>query len=199
MRTPNCKCLICSKPLYRRPSELAKVRHVACFEHRAKAQSISGVTPAQQAGLSLGREKGTNHRTGYRHTPEAKKKASASHLKWCAENPDKVNARAEKLRGEQHYRWNGGVSKLNLSIRQMNENRKWMEAVKDRDGRKCVRCGSGECLESHHKKELAVLIQEHGITSRDDARNIAELWDISNGETLCERCHYSEHGRIYAN
>ena len=54
MRTPNAACIICAKPLYRRPYELAKVRYAACMDHRAKAQSVVGVTDAQRKGLALG-------------------------------------------------------------------------------------------------------------------------------------------------
>src|SRR5689334_8304987 len=131
MRTPNTECLVCGKPLYRRPFELAKVRHVACMEHRALAQKISGITPAQKAGLALGSVKGTNYRVGYKHKVESRKKASESHKRWCAANPDAVKARGAKNRAENHYRWNGGSSRLNTSVRQMNENRIWMDAVKE--------------------------------------------------------------------
>lgn len=199
MRTPNCKCLICSKPLYRRPSDLAKVRHVACMEHRAEAQNASGITDAQRSGLSKGRQKGTNHRTGYSHREESKKKASESHKAWCAENPDKVLARGAKTRGDSHYRWNGGSSKLAISIRQMTEHRKWMDEVKERDGHRCVQCGDTKNLESHHIKLFSELLQEHEITSRNDARACKELWDIENGITLCQKHHYEAHGRNYAN
>ena len=195
MRTPNAACIVCAKPLYRRPGELARVRHVACMEHRAQAQKMSGITEAQQAGLSRGRVKGTNHRAGYTHRAESKAKASVSNKAFCAENPDFIAARGEKTRGAAHYRWKGGISKLNTSIRQMTENRRWMDAVKVRDGC-CTRCGSTDTLESHHLIELAALIERLGIKSREDARNHATvLWDLDNGVTLCQPCHYKEHGR----
>lgn len=197
MRTPNCKCVVCEKPLYRRPGELERVRHVACMAHRGEAQRRSGVTAAQAAGLALGRVKGTNHRAGYQHRDESRAKASASHMRWCAQNPDLVAARGEKTRGEAHYRWNGGSSLLNCSIRRMTENRKWMESVKARDGA-CRRCGSGDNLEAHHKEGLAVMIERLSINSREDAReHAATLWNMDNGETLCRRCHYEEHGRTH--
>ena len=195
MRTPNASCLLCAKPLYRRPSDLAKARYSACMACRSEAQKVAGITADQLTGLSRGRVKGDNRRTGYVHREESKRKASKSHKDWCAANPDRVAERAEKVRGESHYRWNGGSSRLNTSIRQMTENRRWMDAVKARDG-KCVRCGCADNLESHHKKGLAELIAELGILSRDDARkHAAALWDLENGETLCGPCNYAEHGR----
>lgn len=93
MRRPNCECCICGKPLYRRSGELAKFRHVACMEHRGIAQARSGLTDSQRAALALGRVPGTNHRTGYVHREEPKRKASESHKAWCAANSDKVKAR----------------------------------------------------------------------------------------------------------
>lgn len=127
--------------------------------HRAEAQKLSGITAAQQAGLSKGRAKGTNHRTGYQHKDESRRKASESHKAWCAANPERVVARGEKVRAEAHYRWKGGASKLNMSIRQMSENRRWMDAIKAR---------------------------KHAVV----------LWDLENGLTLCQPCHYQEHGRM---
>lgn len=165
------------------------------MEHRGEAQRLSGVTEAQRAGLALGSVKGTNHRAGYQHSAESRAKASAAHKAFCAANPEAVAARGAKVRGEAHYRWNGGTSRQNASIRRMTENRRWMEAVKARDGA-CLRCGATEPLEAHHRTTLAALIESLGIRSRDDARtNAAVLWALENGETLCSGCHYIEHGR----
>ena len=197
MRTPNTACIICEKPLYRRPFELANIRYAACMAHRAKAQSVAGITEAQAAGLSLGASLGGKTRLGYKHREDTKAKTSESHKKWCAENPDRVAERSIKRRGEKAYNWNGGSSRLNVTVRILNENRKWMAAVKARDSQ-CNRCGSIENLEAHHIVELADLIKMHGVKSADDARNTPELWDLENGETLCRRCHYAHHGRIYS-
>lgn len=194
MRTPNCKCVICGKPLYRRPSELAKVRWVACLEHRDEAKRLFGVTEAQKNALGLGREKGTNHLNGIPKSEESNKKRSISIKQKLEQFPEIAIERGKKIRGENHYRWNGGSSRLNVSIRRMNENRKWMDAIKARD-KACVRCGSTENLESHHIVPLAELIEKLGIKNREDARNCDALWDLTNGITLCRKCHYEEHGR----
>lgn len=197
MRTPNTECCICKKPLYRRPGELEKVRYVACYKHREDAKRKHAPTPKQLEALKLGRRPGTNHRNGYKHRAESKRKTSVANKKWAAKNPDKVKARSEKIRGNNHYNWKGGSSRLNTSIRQLNENRKWMDAVKERDG-KCLVCGSVENLESHHIVPLAVLVGIHGIKNRDEARDCKALWDLKNGMTVCSRCHYKIHGRKYA-
>ena len=192
MRTPNTACLLCGKPLYRRPYELARIRYAACMEHRSQAQSVVGVTEAQWAGLSLGAKKGTNYRTGYKHREESKAKVAASNRAFYAANPGVALARAR--RGEDSPNWRGGTTRLNTAIRLMSEYRRWMEAVKTRDG-KCLRCGETKNLEAHHKIELADIVERLDIRSRDNARAHPELWDVGNGETLCQSCHYAEHGR----
>lgn len=198
MRTPNSKCCVCEKPLYRRPSDLKKSRHVACMEHRAEAQKLSGITEKQKSGLAKGRRKGTNNRTGFTHDSATKEKITASIKAWCEQNQEKITERGAKTRGENHYNWKGGSSRLNVSIRQMNENRRWMDAVKERDGWVCVECGSAENVESHHIIPLAYLVSANGIRNRQDARNCLALWDLNNGKTLCEKCHYEIHGRRHA-
>jgi len=192
-RTANAQCLVCGKAVYRRPSDLKSHRHVACLRHRAEAQRRSGITIAQQQALALGREKGTNHRTGYRHKASSKRKASRSHKLWCRAHPDLVAARGAKTRGELHYNWKGGSTRLNVSIRRMTEHRKWMDAVRVRDGH-CA-CGSVRDLESHHIVPLATLVARYGVKNREDARACAALWELSNGVTKCQRCHYRIHRR----
>lgn len=196
MRTPNSECLICKKPLYRRKFELAKVRYVACMEHRVEARNRYPQTEKQKEALKLGRTKGDNHLTGIPKSEASNRKRSESHKKWAKENPEKLKARSEKTRGEKHYRWNGGISKLNLSIRRMTENRKWMDAIKARD-KKCTECGSEKNLESHHIKPLKELIEKYKIKNRDDARKCKALWDLKNGKTLCRKCHYKLDNRTY--
>lgn len=197
MRTPNTKCILCEKPLYRRPSDAARSRFAACMNCRSEAQRIVGVTDAQQAGLRLGRPKGTNHRAGYRHRDDSKRKIGETGKAFWAAHPDRAVARGESHRGENAYNWKGGVSRLNTSIRQMTENRRWMEAVRQRDG-VCQGCGATEALESHHAPPLAELIERLGIRSREDARRHADvLWCLDGGTALCQPCHYTEHGRTF--
>lgn len=197
MRTPNTECALCKKQLYRRPFEFQKCRYFACMKCRSKAQSVFGITPAQEVGLSKGSQKGTNHRTGYNHRQSSKEKTSASHKKFWKEHPEKLAARGLQIRGDKHYRWKGGSSRLNVAVRQMTENRRWMDAVKERDAR-CIQCPSLKDLEAHHKLGLAQMLIDLNIKTVEDARdNASVLWDLENGITLCRKCHYKHHGRIY--
>lgn len=197
MRTPNCGCIICGKQMYRRPYELSKVRYVVCLPHRAEAQRLYGTTPAQDAALEIGRSMSTGREVGYKHSEETRVKISQAHKRWCSENSDLLAERGLKTRGDLHCKWKGGSSKINTSIRQMTENRRWMDAIKERDSC-CVRCKSTENLEAHHIVQLSTIIEDFSITCREDAlihSNI--LWDLNNGITLCMKCHYEEHGRNF--
>jgi 5-methylcytosine-specific restriction endonuclease McrA len=78
----------------------------------------------------------------------------------------------------------------------MHENRKWMIAVKERDIR-CKHCEGIKELEVHHIISLAIILEKYNITNRNEARNCKELWDISNGITLCRKCHYKLENRKY--
>ena len=166
--------------------------------HRVEAQRRFEITPAQQASLSLGRRKGTNNLNGIPKSEESKRKRSESMKQWFVANRDAVVVRCASTRGELHYNWKGGLSKLSQSIRQMTEYRKWVDAVRSKDGFKCVRCLSTKNLESHHKIKFADLLRKNNISNRDDARVCAVLWDVNNGETLCRRCHFDEHERTFS-
>ena len=154
------------------------------------------VTKKSLENLKLGREKGTNHLLGIPKTKSHKKNMSRIMKEWCKNNPDKVKARGKKMRGANHYLWKGGETILNQSIRRMTENIYWQRAVKKRDG-KCRLCGSKKELEADHIIPLALLLEQHKITNRDEARECKELWDLENGMTLCRRCHYKKDNRKY--
>jgi len=195
MRTPNTNCIICNKPLYRRPNELKKVLFVCCKECRSEAYK-KYPSKSMLVNLALGREKGTNHLQGIPKSEESKRKRSVTHKIYWEEHPDKLKERGLKTRGENHYQWKGGISSLNQSIRVMVENRKWMDSVKERD-KKCTKCNNIEDLESHHLIRIKKIIEKYSIKNRADARNCKELWDINNGITLCSECHCKEHNKIY--
>lgn len=154
------------------------------------------VTAKSLENLKLGRQKGTNHLTGIPKSKKHREKMSRIMKEWCKNNPDKVKARGKKLRGENHYAWKGGETILNQSIRRMTENIYWQRAVKKRDG-KCKLCGSLEELEADHIIPLKLIIQQYAIKDREDARNCKLLWDLTNGITLCKRCHCKKDNRKY--
>lgn len=192
MRTPNIKCEICEKPLYRRPSDLVKYKAFCCVGCRSELYKKR----VPSSNLILGREKGTNHLTGIPKSQSHKDKTKNKITKWCKNNPVKVKERGKKTRGENHYLWNGGVTILNQSIRRMTENIYWQRAVKKRD-KECRECGVVLNLEAHHITPIKSILEVNNITNRDEARACLELWDLKNGITLCRKCHYKLENRKY--
>lgn len=56
---------------------------------------------------------------------------------------------------------------------------KWAKAVKARDGMKCKKCGSRRKLHAHHVKPKA--------------KFPSLAYNLSNGITLCQKCHIQQH------
>jgi len=59
----------------------------------------------------------------------------------------------------------------------------FVAAVKKRDGHKCAICGAGDKLHVHHLIPYDL--------------NESLQTDVSNGLTLCEKCHGAIHGRKF--
>jgi len=91
------------------------------------------------------------------------------------------------------YKGDKAVSRLRNRIAQLPEYREWHATIMKRDGYKCTLCGCVHSkerpLEVDHIKRFLTIAQENSIFTPDDARNCKELWDISNGRTICRICH----------
>jgi hypothetical protein len=60
--------------------------------------------------------------------------------------------------------------------------REWREAVLRRDHHKCQQCGSRGKLHAHHKKQKSI--------------HPSLAYAVSNGTTLCQKCHMALHKKI---
>lgn len=89
--------------------------------------------------------------------------------------------------GEANPHWKGGVTPENKRVRDSKQMLEWRIAVFQRDDYRCQHCGdrnakgSGKTvrLHAHHIK---------GFAERPDLR-----FEVDNGLTLCEPCHYAVH------
>lgn len=78
---------------------------------------------------------------------------------------------------EKHHAWKGGITPLNVKIRNSPEMKEWRRAVFKRDGYACVLGGAahGNKLEADHIQKFS---------------DYPELrFELSNGRTLCTDCH----------
>jgi hypothetical protein len=88
---------------------------------------------------------------------------------------------SEANSGKNHWNWQGGISGLNMKIRNSARHREWSKAVYARDKWTCQKCGFND----HHK-----IIAHHIVEFSKDA---SLRFDVSNGITLCRSCHMSLH------
>ena len=97
--------------------------------------------------------------------------------------------------GEKNNMWRGGITPLSQAIRTSAEYKRWRTEVYVRDNYTCVLCGvrSGNgkkiVLNADHITAFSLIMKKHGIDSVQSALVCADLWDISNGRTLCVPCH----------
>ena len=108
------------------------------------------------------------------------------------------NAQKGKL-GKLASNWQGGLNPLNKSIRGLQEYLIWRSKIFERDNWTCQTCSKKyNFCEAHHIKRLSVIIRENNITNTKEAIECNELWDLSNGVTLCRECHNLTKG-VYSN
>ncbi len=102
-------------------------------------------------------------------------------------------------KGPKSPHWKGGITPTVKLIRNSTKYAQWRMDCFIRDNFTCQKCGdnSGGNLEVHHKKPLRKLLEEvknylplFGLY--EGAMLYNPLWDISNGITLCKKCHGSK-------
>ncbi len=91
--------------------------------------------------------------------------------------------------------WKGGITVLRIQIINSQEYHQWRKEVFKRDNYTCQDCtirskpGLSIYLGAHHIKSFSKILEGNNILSLEDAINCKELWDITNGKTLCKECH----------
>ena len=92
--------------------------------------------------------------------------------------------------GSKNHFWKGGITKLYDKIRTCAKYIEWRIAVFQKDNYTCQFCG--ERTGTHnadHIKPFAVILYENKIKTFKQALECKDLWDLSNGRTLCVDCH----------
>jgi len=82
----------------------------------------------------------------------------------------------EKLSGENHWNWQGGISSERDKIRHSKEYIEWRNAVFKRDNYTCQVCG-----------KQGVILNAHHINNFSDYPELR--FDMNNGITICEKHH----------
>ena len=104
--------------------------------------------------------------------------------------------------GDKNSGWKNGVSPLALLIRKLYENKQWELQVFKRDNFTCQKCKQvrGK-IEAHHLNKFSNLLYDFlqlysQFSPIEDKETLLRLaityepfWDITNGITLCKKCH----------
>ncbi len=197
VRKISINCQHCGKEFYIKPSKLKENRGKYCSNKCKYARmGINQIgrkhteeTKIKLSKLKIG--KPFPHE-GKPKSEETKKKLRLAHLGKKMSDVTKEKIRQASLgrrhthesrikislskNGDKSNLWRGGLTEKNKLIRMSSQYRIWREKVFSRDNYTCVHCGvKGTTLAPHHIKPFSVY---------------SELrFDISNGITLCKRCH----------
>ena len=91
--------------------------------------------------------------------------------------------------------WQGGITDFNSQVRNLPQYKNWREQVFIRDNYTCQECGIrsglGKTIILHADliRPLSVILKENNISEIQQVVSCIELWDTSNGRTLCIECH----------
>ena len=88
--------------------------------------------------------------------------------------------RIESNKKENHYNWRGGISPLNIVLRNCKQGLDWKNEVFKKNNYTCQICGNrGSDLNAHHIRKFS---------------EFPELrYNLDNGATLCVDCHKDIH------
>ena len=132
-------------------------------------------------------------RKWYKHSKETKEKIRKGHLGKKQGSPSEETRKKQSEAMKRYWgpRIDETHNELYERIRHSFEARIWRENVFKRDNHTCIWCGdaTGGNLEADHIKPFILIIRQNSIKSFQEALECFELWDISNGRTLCESCH----------
>ncbi|MEK6883063.1 MAG: hypothetical protein AABY22_25790, partial [Nanoarchaeota archaeon] len=102
-----------------------------------------------------------------------------------------------KVSDKNNHFWKGGITPVHFQIRHCVQYKNWRNQIFQRDNYTCQNCNKkGVVLNADHypipfSAILNKLIIEQGLDNLlEKAINYNLFWDISNGRTLCKKCHY---------
>lgn len=160
------KQIYCSRKCFGK-SEKAKRKEKACLQCGKIFKVYKSLMRVQCCSISCSKK----HKPSIiKHTQETKMKIGQANTKYIRDEAGNLVPSSnfiERLRGVNPYK-------------------EWRKKVFDRDNFTCQTCGTKKNLQAHHKIHVSECVKKN---------KIALIYEVSNGVTLCTRCHSKIHGR----
>jgi hypothetical protein len=159
------------------PEHHMQLKDAVWLRHQYEVLGKSSILIADEIGASGGVVATWLRQHGIKARPRGQNKGR----KFGDEFRKKLSeAKKGKYTGKANPNWRGAKVHPDKRLRASYATKKWSADVRERDGHKCVECGSSGKLHAHHIKPW---------------KQAPELrWDLSNGITLCPTCHQKAHG-----
>ena len=156
--------------------------------HKIAMSKFKGKKRPKEIGIKIslaltGRKLSLEHRNNISKVQKGKSKPPRT--------KEHIENNAKHSRGINSHWWKGGRTELKKQIKNLSLYKEWREAVFERDNYTCQFCGKrgGIELAPDHIKPFYLILDENKITTQEQAKKCKELWEISNGRTLCHPCH----------
>jgi len=190
------KCQYCGKNYYRKNAK-QKYCCIKCSDKASKkiecvCQHCGIIFYANKSMIANGRGKYCSHKcAGLSVSTKIMVECKVCGKQYYA-RPDKLSKGEQKccslkcrnvlLTGSNNPAWKGGITPKIRLLRKNKDMQNWRTEVFRRDGYTCVKCGEKKNLNAHHIIPF----------SCDESLR----FELSNGITLCEKCHKLEHKRL---
>lgn len=210
-------CITCQKEFYVHPCEdRLKCCSLKCskiarkLKPRHPAWTFKGCKHTEEWKQQLSKRMlGNKYTRGHKLSLEHKRKISLAHKKsglkppstkglhWSKEARERFGiAQSGKNNpsygcfGRKSRHWKGGKTALRKLIMNLYKYKVWRDKVFKRDKYTCQRCYKrGVFLEAHHLKSVSIIVDEYNLKNSKMCVKCKELWDVSEGITLCKKCH----------
>ncbi len=154
------KCKNCDKDVFAKNSSFDKPNRQFCDKSCFRSYKNKIDNPSKRDEVKI-------------KISEGGKKRNLEYLK----NPETILKRSKTISGENHHNWQGGKTSYLRKMRNSQEMKEWKKKVLKRDNYKCIFCKSREKLNVDHIIPFCIVY------------NTEKVFDISNGRTLCLKCH----------
>jgi hypothetical protein len=210
MKIEKCNCRECNN----NASEFSIYCSKICSHREGYLKTLDRIGKTSKMDKNR-REKQRIKRIGKKHSQATKDKIRLKHLgkkltdehkknirESCLNHPESIRTRFKVggNMGINNSNWKNGISKIHKTLRNYiwstHKYITWRKANLQRDKFTCQLCSKTNCkLNVHHIIPFSNLLDKYNLSTIEEVEQSDELWDVSNGITLCLNCHKKIHSK----